>query len=297
MADAGAKVIADDTSYPLEPFFQDGVVSQAIDAVKARGVAYFASAGNEGRASWEGTFKPTNGGAAGPGNFHDFGSGAVDQNQKIATAPPGRLAHGLPAAGRALRRRRSPTSTRTSSTRSITPSSGATRPTTSRLDMPIATMPFNEQRRAGETDRLRRQAIRRHAHAVHQVHDRQQLRRRPADRATTPGTRARSLHSAGAKGALAVAAVAANDPGTNDPEDLQLTRAAAAAVRRQRRRGSATPEVRTSRRSRRRSRLDHGAGLRDVPRHERRGAARGRDRRVDEVGRPVADRRPDLQRG
>ena len=95
LADAGAKVIADDTSYPLEPFFQDGVVSQAIDAVKARGVAYFASAGNQGRASWEGTFKPTNGGAAGPGNFHDFGSGRGRSGPEDRDGAAGRLVHGL----------------------------------------------------------------------------------------------------------------------------------------------------------------------------------------------------------
>ena len=38
---AGAKVIADDVGYFDEPFFQDGIVAQAIDAVEAQGVAYF----------------------------------------------------------------------------------------------------------------------------------------------------------------------------------------------------------------------------------------------------------------
>ena len=49
----GAKVIDDDVGYPDEPFFQDGVVAQAIDQVEADGVAYFSSAGNDGRNSWE----------------------------------------------------------------------------------------------------------------------------------------------------------------------------------------------------------------------------------------------------
>lgn len=41
-----AKVIADDLGYYDEPFFQDGLVAQAIDAVKSKGVAYFSAAGN-----------------------------------------------------------------------------------------------------------------------------------------------------------------------------------------------------------------------------------------------------------
>jgi hypothetical protein len=45
---AAAQVIADDVGYPDEPFFQDGIVAQAIDAVEANGVAYFSAAGNDG---------------------------------------------------------------------------------------------------------------------------------------------------------------------------------------------------------------------------------------------------------
>jgi Subtilase family/Putative Ig domain len=55
LAKAGAKVIADDTTYFDEPFFQDGLVAQAIDTVEAQGVAYFTAAGNNGSLSYENT--------------------------------------------------------------------------------------------------------------------------------------------------------------------------------------------------------------------------------------------------
>ena len=53
LANAGATVIADDVGYFDEPFFQDGIVAQAINAVNAKGVAYFSAAGNNGRLSYE----------------------------------------------------------------------------------------------------------------------------------------------------------------------------------------------------------------------------------------------------
>jgi hypothetical protein len=52
---AGAKVIADDVGYYDEPFFQDGIVAQAIDAVEAQGVAYFSAAGNDGSLAYDNT--------------------------------------------------------------------------------------------------------------------------------------------------------------------------------------------------------------------------------------------------
>ncbi len=56
LAEAGAKVIVDDVGYLDEPVFQDGIVAQAVDDVKASGVAYFSAAGNEGSNSYEGPF-------------------------------------------------------------------------------------------------------------------------------------------------------------------------------------------------------------------------------------------------
>ncbi len=53
LAAAGAKIEADDTLFFDEPFFQDGIVAQAVDAVEAQGVAYFSAAGNNARFSYE----------------------------------------------------------------------------------------------------------------------------------------------------------------------------------------------------------------------------------------------------
>ena len=53
LASDGATVIADDVGYFDEPFFQDGMIAQSIDAVEAKGVAYFSAAGNNGKLSYE----------------------------------------------------------------------------------------------------------------------------------------------------------------------------------------------------------------------------------------------------
>ncbi len=69
LAKAGAKVITDDVGYFDEPVFQDGIVAQAIDQVKAQGVSYFSSAGNNAQQSWEGPWIDSGvTGTAGAGN-------------------------------------------------------------------------------------------------------------------------------------------------------------------------------------------------------------------------------------
>jgi hypothetical protein len=55
LAAAGAKVVVDDVGYFDEPFFQDGIVAQAVNAAEAQGVAYFSAAGNDGNASYDNT--------------------------------------------------------------------------------------------------------------------------------------------------------------------------------------------------------------------------------------------------
>jgi len=50
---AGAQVVADDVGFFDEPFFQDGLIAQAIDTVNQNGVAYFTAAGNNGTLAFD----------------------------------------------------------------------------------------------------------------------------------------------------------------------------------------------------------------------------------------------------
>ena len=84
LCEAGAHVIVDDIGYLLEPNFQDGVITQGVNAATADGCYYFSAAGNDGNLNdgtsgvWEGDY------AAGTalivegsslGVRHDFGVG------------------------------------------------------------------------------------------------------------------------------------------------------------------------------------------------------------------------------
>src|SRR5262249_62146311 len=72
----GSTVIVDDIGYFAGPFFQDGVIPQAVDAAVAAGVPYFSAAGNEARQSYESDWRSgpvlasgSIGSAAGAPNF------------------------------------------------------------------------------------------------------------------------------------------------------------------------------------------------------------------------------------
>ncbi len=83
LAAAGATVIIDDVGFINMPFFQDGIIAQAVNAVHASGAPYFSAAGNSGRKSYQAVYVD-------PGNsLHDFDPGpGVDTIQQI-TLPPG----------------------------------------------------------------------------------------------------------------------------------------------------------------------------------------------------------------
>ena len=98
LAGLGCNIITDDVHYYNEPFFQDGIIAQAVeDVVLNKGVAYYSSAGNADRNSYTSTFR--NGGihtilnpyedvVLGRYAMHDFNPGpGVDLFQKIILAP------------------------------------------------------------------------------------------------------------------------------------------------------------------------------------------------------------------
>lgn len=54
---ADCDIIVDDIIYRSSPFFQDGVIAQAVDSVHAMGITYFTSAGNQGENAYESAFQ------------------------------------------------------------------------------------------------------------------------------------------------------------------------------------------------------------------------------------------------
>jgi hypothetical protein len=74
LANVGCKVITDDVFYFAEPFFQDGIIAQAVDIVKKRGVTYISAAGNMSVRSYESDYRATLVTPFGPsaGTAHNF---------------------------------------------------------------------------------------------------------------------------------------------------------------------------------------------------------------------------------
>jgi len=98
LRDAGADIIVDDVGYFAEPFFQDGVVAQAVDQVVADGAVYFSAAGNAADNSYESAYTDSGLGTidfdlSGTPfelmNLHDFDPdpSAVDTAQQFLVAP------------------------------------------------------------------------------------------------------------------------------------------------------------------------------------------------------------------
>ncbi|MDX2442969.1 MAG: S8 family serine peptidase, partial [Bacteroidales bacterium] len=80
LKDAGSNVIVDDITYITEPFFRDGIVAQAVDAVKAQDVTYISAAGNYSDKSYQSMFNPSSSPSGITGDAHNFGGGDIYQN-------------------------------------------------------------------------------------------------------------------------------------------------------------------------------------------------------------------------
>lgn len=102
LAEEGVDVINDDILYFSEPFFQDGVIAQAVDsAVKTYGISYFSAAGNQSNRSYESYFRPTadtiqmkkrRGEDLGSYVMHDFDKGeGVDIFQEVVISNKDRM--------------------------------------------------------------------------------------------------------------------------------------------------------------------------------------------------------------
>jgi hypothetical protein len=74
LAKAGCQVITDDIYYYAEPYFQDGIIAQAIDKVVKKGATYFSAAGNMSAKSYESVYRPSvvEPVGAGLGTAHNF---------------------------------------------------------------------------------------------------------------------------------------------------------------------------------------------------------------------------------
>lgn len=96
---ANADVIVDDVIYYAEPFFQDGIIAQAVDSAVSQGSAYFSAAGNNARNSYASAFRSGQSFAAGAfqaqagvpafagGVAHDFSSAAAgDYFQRVTVS-------------------------------------------------------------------------------------------------------------------------------------------------------------------------------------------------------------------
>ena len=81
---AGARVIVDDLGSLVDPYYQDGIIQQAINTVVAGGATYLSSAGNESDAGYESPFRGVTATVStlGSGTYQNFDpSGATQTTQ------------------------------------------------------------------------------------------------------------------------------------------------------------------------------------------------------------------------
>jgi Subtilase family len=86
LANAGCRVICDDVLYFHEPFYQTGVVANAVQTVEQQGVIFLTSAGNSDARSYQAAWNPIQMATVGSTVLHDtqdFGNGSPTQTVTI----------------------------------------------------------------------------------------------------------------------------------------------------------------------------------------------------------------------
>jgi hypothetical protein len=98
LAASGSKIINDDVRYLDEPYFQDGLVSQAVDQVTQNGASYFSSAGNESDSGYLSNFRAvsTTVGSLGAGTYMNFNPGAGAAVAQLPITIPAVARNGAP---------------------------------------------------------------------------------------------------------------------------------------------------------------------------------------------------------
>src|SRR5205807_2456078 len=87
LRNAGAQVIVDDVGLFDEPFFEDGMVAQAVRTAVQAGVSYHSAAGNEAQIHYGAAFQGATDASSGD-LYHDFAaSGAADTFDRMEIAP------------------------------------------------------------------------------------------------------------------------------------------------------------------------------------------------------------------
>ncbi|HUE31046.1 MAG TPA: S8 family serine peptidase, partial [Verrucomicrobiae bacterium] len=87
LQNAGAQVIVDDIGFFDEPFFQDGMVAQAVRTAVQAGVSYHSAAGNGAQIHYGATFQGTVDSSSG-NLYHDFATdGTADTFDRMEIAP------------------------------------------------------------------------------------------------------------------------------------------------------------------------------------------------------------------
>ncbi len=82
--DNGCDMIVDDVTFLTSPFYQDGVIAQAVDSVVGQGVSYMVAAGNFEDFSYAADFNPIPAPTGFIGSAHDFGGGDFLQSMTLS---------------------------------------------------------------------------------------------------------------------------------------------------------------------------------------------------------------------